>query len=196
VLRPLLFLLYINDLPLNIHDAMLVLYADDINIPIIDKNIDAVQASLNRVIKQFENWLSNNSLIYNTDKTKAMLLHLNRTCNLVMRKIFFKNVDISYTSEVKFLGINISNLKWNMHIQCLCSKLNKVSYMISSQRGDLSLFVLRNVYFTKFQSLIRYGIILLGGERESLQVLEIRKRVLRSIKGLHNESIVNQFLKS
>ena len=31
VLGPLLFLLYTNDLPLNIHDANLIMYADDIN---------------------------------------------------------------------------------------------------------------------------------------------------------------------
>jgi len=68
-----------------------------------------------------------------------------------MPKIAFKNAEISYTSEVKFLGINISsNLKWNIHISFLCSKLNKVSHMISSMGGDLSLFMLRNIYFTKF----------------------------------------------
>ena len=38
-----------------------------------------------------------------------------------------------------------------------------LSYMISSLRGDLRLFMLRNIYFTKFKSLIRYGIILWGG---------------------------------
>jgi len=46
VLGPLLFLLYINDLPLNIQDD-----DDDINILITDKNIDAIQERLNRVIK-------------------------------------------------------------------------------------------------------------------------------------------------
>ena len=54
VLGPHLFLLYINDLPLNIQDAKLVFFADDINILITDKNIDAVHARLNRAIKQFE----------------------------------------------------------------------------------------------------------------------------------------------
>jgi len=97
--------------------------------------------------------------------TKAMLFHLNKTCNLVIPRIVFKNVEISYTSVVKFLGINLSiNLKWSPHIQFLRSKLNKVTCMISSLRGDFSLFMLRNIYFTKFQSSIRYGIIVWGGE--------------------------------
>ena len=70
------------------------------------------------VIKHFETWFSNNSLIINTDKTEATLFPLNKTCNLVMPKIVFKNFEISYKSEVKFLGINISNnLKWNTDIQ-------------------------------------------------------------------------------
>ena len=72
--------------------------AGDINILIIDKNIDDVQARLNRTIKQFETWFSGNRLIVNTDKTKAMLCHLNKTCKLVMPKIVFKSVEINYTS--------------------------------------------------------------------------------------------------
>jgi len=78
----------------------LVLFVDDINIPIIHKNMDAVQERLNKVIRQFGIWFSNNSLIINTDKTKAMLFHFNKTCNLVMSTIVFKNYEISYTSEV------------------------------------------------------------------------------------------------
>ena len=57
--------------------------------------------------------------------------------------------------------------------------------MISSMGGDLSLFILRNIYFTKFQSLIRYGIILWVGESESVKVLKVQKSVLCTIKGLH-----------
>ena len=53
-------------------NTKLVLFADDNNMLITDKNTDAVQARLNRVIKQFETWFSYNSLIINTDKTKAM----------------------------------------------------------------------------------------------------------------------------
>jgi len=102
----------------------------------IDKTIDAVQARLNRVIKQFETLFSNNIFIVNNDKTKAMLFHMNKTCNLVRPKRVFKNVASSNTSEVKFLGSNISDF-----LKFLCSKLNKVSYIISLLRGNLSLFI-------------------------------------------------------
>ena len=39
----------------------------------------------------------------------------------------------------------------------------------------LKLISLRNIYFTKFQIWIRYGIILWGGERESVKLLGIQK---------------------
>jgi len=59
-MEPHLFLIYIyiyiNDLPLNIQDAKLVSFADEINILIIDKNIYAIQERLNGVLKQFETW--------------------------------------------------------------------------------------------------------------------------------------------
>jgi hypothetical protein len=43
VLGPLLFLLYLNDLPLNIHGANLVMFADEINVLIMDRDICALQ---------------------------------------------------------------------------------------------------------------------------------------------------------
>ena len=54
--------MYINDLPLNIQDAKLVLFADDINILITDKSVCVVQVMLNRVIKQYETPFSKKSL--------------------------------------------------------------------------------------------------------------------------------------
>jgi hypothetical protein len=62
-------------------------------------------------------WFSKNNLVINIDKTKAMLFQLNKTYVMTEPVITFKNKEISYTSQFRFLGINITNnLKWSSHI--------------------------------------------------------------------------------
>jgi len=65
------FLIYINDLPLNIQGAKLILYADDTNVVVIDKNEEALRTKLSLVMKQLEIWFLKNDLIINTTKTVA-----------------------------------------------------------------------------------------------------------------------------
>jgi hypothetical protein len=63
--------------------------------------------------------------------------------------------------------------------------------MIISLGGDLSLFMLRNIYFIKLQSLIRYGIIVWGGNIERVNV---QKGYFIKLKGWKKASLVGQFL--
>ena len=77
-LGPLLFLIYINELPLNTQGSKLVLYADDTNILVVDRN-EALQTKLALVIKQLEIWFLKNDLIINTAITVAMSFHLCRS---------------------------------------------------------------------------------------------------------------------
>jgi hypothetical protein len=75
-LEAILFLVYINDLPMNIQDAKLVIYADDTNILVTDNDKENLQAKLSSVMKQLETWFLNNDLTVNTTKTVAMSFHL------------------------------------------------------------------------------------------------------------------------
>jgi hypothetical protein len=54
ILGRLLFLVYTNDLPLNIQEAKLVLYADDTNSLVIGTDREALQAKLSSDMKQLE----------------------------------------------------------------------------------------------------------------------------------------------
>jgi hypothetical protein len=76
ILGPLLLLVYINDLQLNIHEAKLVLYADDTNRFVTGNDEEALQAKISSVMKQLEVWFLNNNLIVNTTKTVATSFHL------------------------------------------------------------------------------------------------------------------------
>jgi hypothetical protein len=74
VLGLLLFLLYINDLPLNIHSANLVMFTDDINVLIMDSDV-VLQNKIDRVIAELEIWFNRNDLIINAGKTAVMSFH-------------------------------------------------------------------------------------------------------------------------
>ena len=76
ILGPLLFLVYINDLSLNIQAAKLVLYADDTNMLVIGTEVEDLQARLSSVMKQLEVWFPKNNLIVKTTKRVAMSFHL------------------------------------------------------------------------------------------------------------------------
>jgi hypothetical protein len=72
ILGSLLFLLYINDLPLHVEDVKIVLSADNTNILVTDKNLDALQLKLRRAMEQLEIWFQKNNLSINMEKTTVM----------------------------------------------------------------------------------------------------------------------------
>jgi hypothetical protein len=51
VLGPLLFLIYVNDLPLNEEDEQLIVFVDDINLLIIERDENVLQHKVNEVMK-------------------------------------------------------------------------------------------------------------------------------------------------
>jgi len=75
ILGPLLFLLYINDLPSHINEAKLVLFADGTNILVTGKNEEELHSKILVVTKQLDGWLCKNDLVVNTIKTVAMCFH-------------------------------------------------------------------------------------------------------------------------
>jgi hypothetical protein len=99
---PILVLIYINDLPLNIQRAKLILYADDTSVFVIDRNEEALQIKLSSVMKRLENWFLKNGLFINTTKTAAMSFHLCLSKSPFKPCILIQNTEVAYMPEVKF----------------------------------------------------------------------------------------------
>jgi hypothetical protein len=99
VLRHLLVLMYINDLPLNVEDGQLVLFADDINLLVIERDESILQHKLNEVMKKLENWFKKNCLMINTGETVAMSYDTKQSRFPMRPKITYRNTDISYKSD-------------------------------------------------------------------------------------------------
>ena len=69
ILGPLLFLLYINDLLLDIPKDEIVSYADDTALVTSAKTWKEVEIKMNETLHKISTWLALNKLSLNTDKT-------------------------------------------------------------------------------------------------------------------------------
>ena len=142
ILGPLLFLLFINDLPLSIDNVLTDLYADDTTLYFIDKFQACIEQQLQTALHKLSEWCKENGMLINTTKTKAMLIttpqkwiHLNNnnlqlTCN---------NEELSVVANNKILGVLIdNNLTWTNHIDALTKKIVSNLWLLSRMKEYLS----------------------------------------------------------
>jgi hypothetical protein len=71
--------------------AKTVLYADDTNILITGKNLNALQENVNNSIMAAQTWFSTNNLIINTDKTFTMSFNNYQKLNPLVPNILFNH---------------------------------------------------------------------------------------------------------
>ena len=91
ILGPLLFVIYINDLPEISDIAKFILYADDANIIVTGQCIDEVVSKINEVITKLLKWVDSNGLALNLKKTTYMVF--------TRQRIDLENVEIYITGE-------------------------------------------------------------------------------------------------
>ena len=78
VLGPILFLIFINDLPSCLSCTACNIYADYIEIPACGNTVDEVCRSLQIDFDKLSDWFYKNELTVNISKTSSMLLSSNR----------------------------------------------------------------------------------------------------------------------
>ena len=75
VLGPLLFLLYINDLPNISSKLKFFLFADDTNIYFESNDLSKLEKTVNKELKKLYSWLNVNRLSLNISKTNFIIFH-------------------------------------------------------------------------------------------------------------------------
>jgi len=182
VLGPLLFLIYINDLPASISKiAKSIIFADDTSIVVTNDNKVDFRQNVRRVMIEISNWFQCNRLTLNYGKTH-FLQFLTKKQNEMQHQIVTSNSVMTNINSTKFLGLIIDNtLSWKNHITEITPKLNKACYVIRTLTFLKSPELLRMVYFSYFHSIMSYGIIFWGNSHHSVNIFKIQKRIIRII---------------
>ena len=72
-LGPLLFLIFINDLPLVSQEARFIMFADDAVLTVDHKSIKQAEKIMNEILKNIARWCTENKLTLNTKKTEYVI---------------------------------------------------------------------------------------------------------------------------
>ena len=108
-LGPLLFLIYVNDLPNCLEHTTPCMYADDTQITAQGETINELENLLNRDIENLTTWLRANKLSANATKTEFMIIGSNYRLNQLLTdpKILIDKNSIMRVSKAKLLGVMI-----------------------------------------------------------------------------------------
>ena len=181
---PLLFLVYINDLP-NISKILdFYLFADDTNIYLEDDSLQNLEKKINKELHSLYLWLSVNRLSLNIDKTNFVIFH-------PFNKPLKYNVTIKINKKaicekkfIKYLGVLIdSTLSWNHHVFQLSKKLSRAVGILYKLRPFVNAKIMKSVYYALFYSHVVYAIEVWGSANETIltTIAILQKRIIRLI---------------
>ena len=159
ILGPLLFLLFINDLPLLLKHCFSDFFADDSTIHSSAPSIAKVNKQLQADLEIAVAWNKQNKLPINYDKTTYMVLGTKpKEHDTYLLDLSADGNKIEKVPKQKLLGIVIDDhLSWAPHIDYLCST---ISSKISLLR-HISIYVPQNIqkifYQSYIQPLLDYG---------------------------------------
>ena len=117
VLGPILFLLYVNDLPQHIKNEQCNMFADDTIIYSSGQSISEIQSKLQMAIDRVIPWYESNRLAVNIGKKTQI-----RDNNL---NIYINNVQVNETNCTKYLGLLLTILYHG-----ICNVINYVEIFL------------------------------------------------------------------
>ena len=159
ILGPLLFLIYINDLPNCLEHSQARMYADDTHLTLASNNVRDINQNLNQDLVNVSEWLIANKLTLNQSKTEFMLIgSRQRLCTLSpLPSLEIDGIPVNQVSLTKSLGVLIDeNLSWNMHINKLIKKIASSIGAIKRLRPFVPFTTLQYIYNSLVQPHFNY----------------------------------------
>ena len=163
ILGPLLFLIYMNDIPYCTKYFNFILYADDTT---LSKTIQIPSMSplnINDELAKVYDSLAVNKLSLNVKKTKYVIFHAIKKNEDVVPDLEINRIPLERVQSFNFLGLLLhENMSWKPHIDLLSNKLAQCAWVLNRLKRFLPIHILRILYFSMVQYRIMYCILTWG----------------------------------
>ena len=106
ILDPLLFILFINDLPRSVKSSSILLYADDAVVFHAAKDVLSINVTLSLELDSINNWMRQNGLIMHKAKTECVLFgSSNKLSKANNFSVCVEGHALKTVTEFKYLGV-------------------------------------------------------------------------------------------
>ena len=150
---PLLFLIYINVLPLSLKECRRTMYADDTSISYSSTSLEGINQTLNGELTLLKQWLQGNKLSLNVLKTQVVVIGIQPKIKKITDKTtnhpksFIGDSQVENFDRIRYLGLTIDkNLNWKELINSHCTKISRVIGFLKCTRRYLSQNILIRLY--------------------------------------------------
>ena len=178
-LGPLLFLLYINDLPKAINNANVYMYTDNASLSYQNHSSNKLNRALHQDLKALDKWLRGNKLSLNVAKMQSMVISTKQELSVLKSQteqlnLHIHDKDLDSVQSIKYPRVHIDNtLDWKKHTQEISKKISLG--LIKYAKRFLPLDSLKSLYTGLVDPHFRYCFAVWGvcglGEIQQLQKL-------------------------
>ena len=167
ILGPILFLLFINDLP-NVTKFDVKLFADDTFLSLEGADYKTLEKNANIELRKINRWFSANKLTLNISKSKYMIIKRRYRKGPDSFVLKFNGKKMERCRSYLYLGIYLDeNLDFKKHISYLCDKISKLCGMFSKLRHCCNKNLLKTIYYALIESHLQYCSIIWGNANEN-----------------------------
>ena len=124
ILGPLLFILYVNDLPQAVQHCSVNQYADDTTMSFVSDDVCDLEGGLSSDLERVKTWVCDNRLKLNDGKTQMLLLSRRRRAHeLEQVDVRIQGQKVTRSVKVKCLGVwTDDGLTWRDHVEAVRTK--------------------------------------------------------------------------
>ena len=188
-LGPLLFLIYINDLPLAVQGSTVSMYADDTSLCHQALNMTQLNGAINNDLRRLDTWLQGNKLSLNVAKTHAMLITTRQKRNVLKStnqnlELNIRDNELDAVQKTKYLGVQIDfSLDWKEQIKAVSAKVSRAIGFLKHAKKFLPGVTLENLYTGIVEPHFRYCCSVWGccGSSEIKQLQKLQNRAARIV---------------
>ena len=184
-LGPLLFLIFINDLPLISKIANFILFADDAVLTISNKSLSVAATIMNTILKEINLWCIENKLTLNTKKTEYVIFGTKTNKNkagIITLKL--GEAILEEVESYKYLG---TVLDATLNINAQIARLNQILapkiHSFSKMRYCMSEKTANYIYKATILPIIDYNDIIYTymTKQQEAKLQRIQNRALRIV---------------